>query len=90
MVRSGVSENFTIVCDSLGSRARIAMRGAQGTEILVVLVLEADLPHDSDATRSLILQEGEDRLRSALLALIAERWPNDELQSTHADHERGA
>lgn len=76
MVGPGPAEKFTIACDWGEGRARVALVGTEGAEVLVVF------PFDSESVagpevRKLVFEEGEARLRAALLAFIGKNWPSD-------------
>lgn len=68
-------ETFEIACDVDATRTRIALMGSDGTEILVVLRPGAPALSEADARR-MVLQQVEQRLRVALLAVIAKNWPD--------------
>lgn len=68
-------ETFEIACDVDAARTRIALMGSDGTEILVVLRPGAPALSEADARR-MVLQQVEQRLRVALLAVIAKNWPD--------------
>ena len=70
-------ENFQIWCDCNRGRARIAMIGSDGSEVLIALHFEGGDLEMTPAVREAILKEGEVRLRKALLALIAKGWPEE-------------
>lgn len=68
-------ETFEIACDVDATRTRIALMGSDGTEILVVLRPGAPALSEADA-RQMVLKQVEQRLRAALLAVIAKNWPD--------------
>ena len=77
MAAGGGNEVYEISCDSGGNRARIAMIGSQGSEILIVMPYAASPGAPDEEAIYRILKEGEARLRAALLSLISKRWPSD-------------
>ena len=74
---SGHGETFNIVCDWNNGRARIAMVGSDGSEVLIVIPFPNDAQTMKLEIREAVLKEGEIRLRQALLGLIAKGWPSE-------------
>lgn len=75
---SGVAERFNMNFQVIGDKARVAMVGSDGTEMLMILPFYA--PHLTERTEleSAVMNEAETRIKAALLALIAKNWPRGE------------
>ena len=70
-------ETFDVACDWSADRARVALVGSEGTEILVILPFSAPHAADRAEAKQLIYKEGEARLRAALLTMIGTNWPSE-------------
>ena len=74
---SAGAERFNMNCQVIGDKARVALVGSDGTEILMILPFYA--PHQSEAeSESAVMNEAEVRMKAALLALISKNWPRTE------------
>lgn len=78
MSATGRNEVFSIACDLKSHRARIAMAGSDGAQILIAFNFRADSETLTPEMKEAIYSEGEIRLRHALLQLIANGWPAHE------------
>lgn len=75
MNATGDREKFQIACDWRSNRARVALIGSNGTEVLVAFPVDELALIDSDEAMLKISEEGESRLRAALLSMIGSNWP---------------
>lgn len=75
---SGAAERFNMNFQVIGDKARVAMIGSDGTEVLMILPFYA--PHLTDRMdlESAVMNEAESRMKAALLAVIAKNWPRGE------------
>lgn len=73
-----VAERFNMNFQVVGDRARVAMVGSDGTEVLMILPFYASTHSDQESVESAVMHEAETRMKAALLALIAKNWPQPE------------
>ncbi|MFV0281817.1 MAG: hypothetical protein ACK5JM_13790 [Rhodoblastus sp.] len=73
-----VAERFNVNFQVTGDRARVALVGSDGTELLMILPFHAPYQTDRESLESAVMSEAEARMKSALLALIAKNWPQSE------------
>lgn len=75
MSATGDREKFEIACDWSSSRARVALIGSNGTEVLVAFPVDDLVLTDYDQTSLTVFKDSEPRLRAALMSLIGKNWP---------------
>lgn len=74
---SAGAERFNMNCQIVGDKARVAMVGSDGTEILMILPFYAPNHSESEADTA-VMNEAEIRMKAALLALISKNWPRQD------------
>lgn len=72
---TGDREKFEIACDWSSNRARVALIGSNGTEVLVAFPIDELALMNRDEALLEISKEGESRLRAALMSVIGKNWP---------------
>ena len=74
---SARKERFNINYHLGGDKARVALVGSDGTEILMILPFHSRNNMDSE-DEAAIMNESEIRMKAALLALISKNWPRED------------